>query len=503
MPDAIALAASIASGEIGALEALEASIGRGAAVNPVLNALCNPAHAQARDEARAIDTRLVAARRDPQALAQLKRAHPFLGVPSLLKDHRTPARGISSSMGSRLFSNIDWPADSEIVTRYRRAGFVFFGRTTVPEMGLSPSTEAVVYGGPTRNPWSPAHSAGGSSGGAGAAVAADVVRIAHGSDGAGSIRIPASNCGLFGLKPSRGLMPTGPDGESGGGLNTQHMLTRSVRDSALALDLSAGADAGSSYAAPGSPLTFAAHVRSATLSAQSGLAGSRPLRIAVSWKTLDGLAVHPEVEQAVRGAAALLGSLGHHVSEAAPAFNTLETLEPILRIFSASVASAVERIERQRGRPATLDDLEPATLSAVMLGRGMTAAQYVEALGKLNDLTRRAAAFMHGDGTASSGYDLTLTPVLATPPIELGRIPMSHPDFMQYRTAPDGVVAYSPFTPLANASGQPSASVPFAMTEAGLPVGIQLTGRFGEDWRVLEVAAQIELARPWAAHVPH
>ncbi|RYX92199.1 MAG: amidase [Comamonadaceae bacterium] len=503
-PDATALAESIARGVIGATEALEASIARGEALNPEINALCNPAHAQARAEAATIDRLLVAARRDRLALKVLQRERPFLGVPSLLKDHRTPALGIPSSMGSRLFPRIDWPADSELVTRYKRAGFVFFGRTTVPEMGLSPSTEAVANGGPTRNPWSTTHSSGGSSGGAGAAVAADIVTIAHGSDGAGSIRIPASNCGLFGLKPSRGLMPTAPDAESGGGLNTQHMLTRSVRDSALALDLAAGSDIGASYAAPQSPLTYLAHVQAAVRGIEHGSARSRPrpLRIACTWKTPDGHPVDPAVERAVREAAKLLESLGHTLVDAAPDFSALETLDPILKIFAASAALAVGRAERQRGRPAGLDDLEPATLSAVMLGRAMSAAQYVEAIGKLSEITRRAARFMHGDGTAGSGYDLMLSPVLATPPIELGRIPMSHPDFMQYRTAPDGVVRYSPFTPLANATGQPAASVPFAITPDGLPVGVQITGRFGEDWRVLEVGAQIEHAQPWPACAP-
>ncbi len=500
-PDATALSAAISCGDVSSTEVLEWSIARGEALNPVLNALCNPAHELARGQASAIDGMLVEARRDDAAIDLLRRQRPFLGVPSLLKDHRTPALGIPSSMGSRLFSRIDWPSDSELVTRYKQAGFVFFGRTTVPEMGLSPSTEAVANGGPTRNPWSIAHSSGGSSGGAGAAVAADIVTIAHGSDGAGSIRIPASNCGLFGLKPSRGLMPTAPDGESGGGLNTQHMLTRSVRDSALALDLTAGADIGASYAASRSPKSYAEHVRSAVLAMQ-GNGKVRPLRIACSWKTLDGLAVDPWVERAVRDAAKLLEALGHTVVEAAPSFNTLETLEPILKIFAASVALAVDRVEKQRGHPASLDNLEAATLSAVRLGRAMPAQEYVDAIGKLNDLTRRAARFMHGDDMSGTGYDLTLTPVLATPAIELGRIPMSHPDFMLYRTAPDGVVRYSPFTPLANATGQPAASVPFAVTPQGLPVGIQLTGRFGEDWRVLEVAAQIEYARPWVGCAP-
>jgi amidase len=498
-PDATAQADAIAAGALGALEALDDSIAKAATYNPALNALCNPAHEQARAEARAIDSLLLAARKGG-TLEVLRRERPFLGVPSLLKDHRTAARGIPTSMGSRLFGQIQWPADSELVTRYKRAGFVFFGRTTVPEMGLSPSTEAVAYGGPTHNPWSLAHSSGGSSGGAAAAVAADIVTIAHGSDGAGSIRIPASNCGLFGLKPSRGLMPTGPDGESGGGLNTQHMLTRTVRDSALALDLTAGADTGASFAAPVAPLAYLAHIRATVVGRRAG--SVRPLRIACSWKTLDGLPVHPDVERAVRDCAAQLESFGHIVVEASPAFTTLETLEPILKIFAASVALAVDRVEKQRGKPAGPDELEPATLSAVALGRAMPASQYVEALGKLNDLTRRAASFMHGNGQASAGYDLMLTPVLATPAIALGRIPMSHPDFMEYRTGADGVIRYSPFTPLANATGQPAASVPFAITAEGLPVGVQLTGRYGEDWRVLEVAAQIEHARPWPAHAP-
>ena len=496
-PDATALAERIATGEIGAEQALDAAIARCEALNPLVNAVCNPAHAQARDAARAADVLLAAARRDPQGLAQLRRARPFLGVPSLLKDHRTPARGLPTSMGSRLFGRIDWPQDCELVTRYRQAGFVFFARTTVPEMGLSPSTEAVANGGPTRNPWSTAHSAGGSSGGAGAAVAADMVCIAHGSDGAGSIRIPASNCGLFGLKPSRGLMPNGPmDGEGGGGLYTQHMLTRSVRDSALALDLSAGADVGAAYAAPVAPLPYLEHVRAAIA------ARPRPLRIACSWRTPEGEAVHPDVERTVREAAQLLATLGHHVVEAAPPVTALESLQPTLALFTAGAALAVDRIEQQRGRPAADDELEPATRSAVAVGRALPASRYAEALAQINTVTRKVARFMQGDGQPGTGYDLLLSPVLATPPIALGRIAMSHPDFMEYRLGREGVVRYSPFTALANVTGQPSASVPFGRSQDGLPIGVMLTGRFGEDWRVLEVAACIEQARPWPASAP-
>lgn len=509
--DAIELAASIARGDLGCEEALEASLARTAALNPALRAVCTVAQDQvqdlAREQARALDTQLAAARRDADALARLRRERPFLGVPSLLKDHRTPALGLPSTMGSRLFPRIDWPADSALVTRYRRAGFVFFGRTTVPEMGLSPSTEARAYGGPTRNPWAPGHSAGGSSGGAGAAVAAGIVSIAHGSDGAGSIRIPASNCGLFGLKPSRGLMPQAPDGEGGGGLYTQHMLTRSVRDSALALDLTAGEDCGASYAAPRAPLAYADHVRAAVQALDHRTV--HPLRIACTWQTADGFTADAEVEAVVREAARLLESLGHRVTLDAPPVGAREALDPILTVFMAGMALAADRVERQRGRPVGPDDLEPATLSAVHIGRTLTAAQYVDALARLNDVTRRVARFMQGDdgpvgssGHDGCGYDLLLTPVLATPPIALGRIAMDHPDFLAYRTGPEGVVRYSPFTPLANATGQPAASVPFHVTPQGLPVGIQLTGRFGEDWRVLEVAAQMERARPWPLVAP-
>ena len=501
--DAIALATQIASGEISAAEALDAAIARCSEVNGEINAVCNPAFELARQQAHGIDDLLSVARRRAGAIQALRRQRPFLGVPSLLKDLSTPATGLPSTMGSRLFGRVEWPLDGELVARYRRAGFVFFGRTTSPEMGISPSTEAVVYGGPTRNPWSPAHSAGGSSGGAGAAVAADIVRIAHASDGAGSIRIPATNCGLFGLKPSRGLIPAGPlAGEGWGGLATEHMLTRSVRDSALALDVSAGIDVGAPYASPPQPESYLALVETAFAQIDDSSISRPSLRIACSWRTLDGKPVDPAVEAAVREAAALLESLGHVVEEAAPRLETLEVLRPMLEVIASGTAMAVDVFERRRGRPAGSDELEPVTQSAVAFGRSLSAPQYLEALGAIHRIGREVARFMDGDGSDDSGYDLLLGPVLATPPIELGRIAMDHPDFLDYRIGPQGIVGYSPFTPLANATGQPAASVPFA--RAGeLPIGVQLTGRFGEDWRVLEVAAQIERLRPWPPFAPY
>lgn len=502
--DAIALAERIAAGQLGALEALDAAIARCEAVNAEINAVCNPVYELAREQARAIDAELAQARKNAGGIQALRRQRPFLGVPSLLKDLSTPAIGIPSTMGSRLFGRIDWPVDGALVERYRRAGFVLFGRTTSPEMGISPSTEALAYGGPTRNPWSTRHSPGGSSGGAAAAVASDMVTIAHASDGAGSIRIPATNCGLFGLKPSRGLIPAGPlAGEGWGGLATEHFVTRSVRDSALALDVSAGADIGAPYASPARPASYLAEVEEALAWLDAPAGRRAPLRIACTWRTFDGEPVHPEVEAAVREAARLLESFGHVVEESAPPVRTLDVLEPMLEVIASGTAMAVDVFERKRGRPAGENELEPTTRSAVAFGRSLSGPRYLESLSTLHRLTRQVGRFMHGDGGPDSGYDLMLSPVLASPPIELGRIAMSHPDFIEYRIGPNGIIRYSPFTPLANATGQPSAAVPFARGEGNLPIGVMLTGRFGEDHRVLQVAAQIERARPWPAFAPY
>lgn len=502
--DAIALADRIAAGQLGALEALDAAIARCEAVNPEINAVCNPAYDLAREQARAVDDQLAVARRHAGGLQALRRERPFLGVPSLLKDLSTAAVGLPSTMGSRLFGRVDWPVDSALVARYRRAGFVFFGRSTSPEMGISPSTEAAAYGGPTRNPWSLAHSPGGSSGGAAAAVMADIVTIGHASDGAGSIRIPATNCGLFGLKPTRGLIPAGPlAGEGWGGLATEHFVTRSVRDSALALDVSAGADVGAPYAAPARPASFADAVAEALAALDAAGPRRARLRIACTWRTFDGEPVHPEVEAAVREAARLLESFGHIVEESAPALRTIDVLQPMLDVITSGTAMAVDIVERRRGRPPGDDELEPTTRSAVAFGRSLSAPRYLESLGAVHRLGRQVGQFMEGDGSPDSGYDLMLSPVLATPPIELGRIAMNHPDFIEYRIGPNGIIRYSPFTPLANATGQPSASVPFATSSEGLPIGVMLTGRFGEDHRVLQAAAQIERARPWAPFAPY
>jgi len=489
--DATEVAALIAGGQIGALEALEHALARAQRLDPQLNALCNPAVDSARRDAREIDDELVAARRSRDALERVRRERPFLGVPTLLKDLSTAAIGIPSTMGSRLFGAIEWQVDCELVRRYRRAGFVLFGRTTSPEMGISPSTEAIAYGGPTRNPWHIGHSAGGSSGGAAAAVAARIVPIAHASDGAGSIRIPAACCGLVGLKPTRGLIPMGPlAGEAWGGLATEHVVSLSVRDCAAALDASAGPDVGAPYAAP----AFAGSL--AAVEAIAAGNAVRALRVAMLSTTLDGEPVHPEVAAAVQQTAALLGTLGHEVDAAVPKVSTEEILRPMMNVIACGTAMAIDIELRRRGRGLQSDEIEPTTRGAWEYGRSLSGPQYLESLGAMHRLDRRIGEFFEG-GTSHGGFDVLLLPVLAEPPALLGRWTMSNPDFIDYRLGPGGLIHYSPFTPLANMTGQPAISLPLAMSSQGLPIGVQLVGRFGADTLLLQLAAQLELARPW------
>ncbi len=493
--DALTLAALIADGELGALEALDSAIVRADQLDPQINALCNRAIEPARDAARAIDDALVAARRSPDALAGLRRERPFLGVPTLIKDLSTAAIGIPSTMGSRLFGQIHFNVDSTLVRRYRHAGFVPFGRTTSPEMGISPSTEARAYGGPTRNPWNTGHSAGGSSGGAAAAVAARIVPIAHATDGAGSIRIPASCCGLVGLKPTRGLIPAGPlVGEGWGGLATEHMVSLSVRDSAAALDASAGRDAGAPYAAP------AYSAARASVEAIAGGASLPPLRFAMLTTTLEGEPVHPEVAAAVEQAARLLASMGHRIEARAPSVSTDEIIRPLINVVACGMAMAIDAYLERRGRALQPDELEPTTLGAYHHARSLTGPQYLASLAALHRLNRRIGQFFEGDD-AATGYDAMLMPVLTEPAAPLGRWAMSNPDFIDYRIGPNGIVRYSPFTPLANMTGQPAISVPLAMSTDGLPIGVQIIGRFGSDALVLQIAAQLERAQPWAHRI--
>lgn len=478
--DATDLAAAIADGRTSASQALAEALQRIAERDPALGAIASLRPELGFAQAEEIDALLGAAQGDGQRRALLGE-RPFLGVPLLLKDVGAAAAALPSRLGSRMQlgpEGLAWPVDSSLVTRLRAAGFVLFGRTTSPEFGISPSTEALAYGGPTRNPFNPRYSAGGSSGGAGAAVASGMVAIAHANDGAGSIRIPASCCGLVGLKPSRGLVPMGPlAGEAWGGLAVEHMLTRSVRDCAAALDAVAGADAGAPYAAPLPPTRVTAAI--------AGAAQAPRRRIALCDRFFEGDAVHPEVRAATREFARRLQALGHTVVEALPPITTLEVLRPLVHIVACGTAMTIAGLAEQRGRPLDPGELEPVTQSAWELGQRVSGAQYLAFLGEVHAIGRRFAGFL-------AGCDALLTPTLAEPPAELGRFAMDRNDYLDYRLGPAGIWRYSPFTALANATGGASISLPAGLSGAGLPIGAMLTAGLGDDTLLLQLAAEVE-----------
>lgn len=481
--DATALAQAIARGDCSAAQALERTLADVAAIDPALGAVCLLAPELGFAQAQALDAELGACRRDADRQALLRR-RPFLGVPLLLKDvgPATAHRGLPSRLGSRLFAQgMRWPVDGTLTQRYLAAGFVPFGRSTSPEMGMSATTEALAYGAPTRNPWNRAHSAGGSSGGAAAATASGMVTIAHANDGAGSIRIPASACGLIGLKPSRGLMPTGPlAGEGWGGLTTDHVLARSVRDCARALDAGAGADPGAPYAAPALPPSVEAVLGDAP----------RGLRIGVVNRFYEGDPVHPEVAAAIDAFAARLERLGHAVEPAALPFGTHEVLRPAMLAVAAGTGLFLDQLQAQRGRAITPDEVEPVVWSAWQTAATLKAADYLDAVNTFHRLGRQMAQF-------HERFELLLTPTLAEPPALLGRFTMDRPDYIDYRLGPQGLWRYSPFCPLANATGAPAISLPAGCSASGLPIGAMLAAPLGQDALLLRVAAQLE-----AAHGP-
>lgn len=480
--DALSLARSIVAGRTSAREVLQQTLARVEAMNPALNAVCLVRAEVAEPRAAALDAELAACR-DDAARAALLRSRPFFGVPLLLKDvgAATASVDLPSRAGSRVLGpgGQAWPVNGALTDRYLAAGFVPFGRSTSPEMGISASTEAQAYGGPTRNPWNTAHSAGGSSGGAASATASGMVAIAHANDGAGSIRIPAAACGLVGLKPSRGLMPMGPlAGEGWGGMAIDHMVTRSVRDCAASLQAGAGADPGAPYAAP------ALGELMATLDD-----APRGLRIGLCNHFFDGDAVHPEVAAVVEAFAQALQKLGHHVEAAHPGLATLEVVKPVMQVVATGTAMGLEAIAKARGRDLQPHELEPVTWSAMQYGRTLAATDYLRAVSALHALGRRMASF-------HERYDLLLTPTLAEPPAVLGRFAMDNPDFIDYRLGPKGLWRYTPFTPLANATGAPSISLPAGRSSTGLPIGVMLSASLGEDALLLRVARQWEASLP-------
>ena len=480
--DGLGLAALVRSGAVSAAELLETALARVEAHNPALNAVIRRRDEQVRAEAAHIDP-----------------AAPFAGVPFLVKDLIATLAGEPTASGNRLLANAPMPLDSELVRRFRAAGVLIAGRTNTPEFGLTPYTEPQLFG-PTRNPWSLAHSPGGSSGGSAAAVAAGLVPLASGGDGGGSIRIPASCCGLFGLKPSRGMTPTGPEfGELWHGFAIEHVLSRSVRDSAAMLDATAGADPGAPYAAPLPSRPFLGEV-----STEPGR-----LRIAFTREPLFGHgALHADCIAGLEATARLLESLGHHVEEATPPLDREACALAFATVIAGQTRAEIEHLAQLTRRKPRAADFEPATYILGLLGRSTGAAAYVGAVRTLQLTARGVVPFF-------AQHDVLLTPTLASPPALIGALQPSAAELRVMRIINAlnagwlldalGVIKaeaakmfdYMPNTALFNVTGQPAMSVPLHWNAAGLPIGMQFVARFGDDATLFRLAGQLERARPW------
>lgn len=460
--DGLALGQLLRQGEVSPRDLLECAITIASQVNPKLNALCYP--------------RFDAARADADN-ATLKGT--FGALPFLFKDVGLSSTLLPTSVGSRLLAGTHSEIDSTLATRFLKMGFMPFARTTVPEFGMAPTTEAIQNGGPTRNPWDITRSSGGSSGGAAVAVATGIVPIAHGSDGGGSIRIPASCCGLFGLKPSRGMVPCGPmRGEGWGSLTIDGVLTRTVRDTAATMDGIAGMEPGAPYASPARPASYLTSLEDPF---------PRPLRI-IKWREAwNDIAVAPECVAAVNHAEALLTSLGHEVVELPlPQIEFSQFIESMVNVMAASVRLSVNAILQTRPGINLSEMLEPAILDAYRIGESISAETYGQAINRFHAIGYQMEAYM-------TGYDYSLTPTLTQLPAKLGYLSMDD-DFRSFRRK---IANYTTFLAIVNASGQPSANVPLYWTEASLPVGVQLIGHFGDEGGLLRLAASLEQVAPW------
>jgi amidase/6-aminohexanoate-cyclic-dimer hydrolase len=464
--DATGLAALVARGDVTPDQLLDVALDLADTLNPRLNAIVHLRESVARDAIR---------RGLPKG--------PFQGVPFLMKDLGAAAIEYPTNNGSKLTQGMVWGHDSEVFKRMQATGLVTFARTTSPEFGVGPVTESQVYGGPTRNPWNLDHTSGGSSGGSGASVAAGIVPAAHGSDGGGSVRIPASSCGLVGFKPTRARLPSGPmAGEGWGGMAMDGFLTRSLRDTAALLDAVRGADVGAPYWAPPMEGSF--------VQAMARPAGT--LKVRFSTQSLTGNDVHSECAKAVRKTASLLEGLGHEVEE----FRLPDDLDAEAmmlawtRIVACGTALTVRGI--LAGKPLDPTMIEGVTRGAIACAEQVSGADYLEAVNQIHAFGRRMAHIF-------DTCDVLVTPTLAAPPAPVGQLKPDNEDFVDYRTGKGGVFDYSPFTAIFNASGQPAVSLPLHWSDAGLPVGVHLAMAFGDDERLMSLSAQIEQAAPWAA----
>ena len=464
--DATAQAACVRSKKVSPTELVSAAIARIERLNPGLNAVIAPLFEQALEAAATVDL-----------------AAPFAGVPFVLKDLLADCAGAPRADGSGfLAGRYVSPQDNVLVSRYRKAGLIIVGKTNTSEFGLLPATEPQRFG-PTRNPWDTGRGTGGSSGGSAAAVAAGMVAAGHASDGGGSIRIPASCCGLVGLKPTRGRNSLAPDmGDIAGGIICEHAVTRSVRDCAAILDATAGSLPGEPYVPPPPERAFAAEV------------GRDPgrLRIGLGTVALNAVPAHPDCAAAARSVALLCEQLGHHVEEASPAVESSRLFRPFGAVMTGFLGWSIRAWVQRTGFTPEEADFEPATWRMYQHSLAQSAGDYLLAWQELQRSCRDFAAFF-------TGYDVWLTPTLARPPAPLGYFDYTHETREQFI---EHLGHFTGFTLIANASGQPAISLPLHWTAEGLPIGVQFTARYGDEATLIRLAAQLEQARPWSHRRP-
>ena len=484
--DGLGLAELVRKGEVTPQELCEEAIARIELLNPALNAVITPMY----DLARA-------------GIEGKRLEGPFAGVPFLLKDLVESYAGVRLTMGSRSCKDFVPKRDSELVRRFKQAGLVILGKTNVPEFGLTAVTESRFLG-PCRNPWNVEHTPGGSSGGSAAAVASGMVPLASANDGGGSIRIPASCCGLFGLKPSRGRNPTGPDAaELWQGLAVSHVVTRSVRDCAAMLDATCGPEPGSMYEVPKPGRSFVQELGTEM----------EPLRIAFSTKSPIGTKVDPDCIAAVKHSAKLLEGLGHKVEESEPEINGPRLARAFLFLVFAEVAADLEQLQYLMGRRIRTDEIEEMTWVMGLIGKSVSAVDLARARRQWGDAAR-AMGRLHLE------YDLFLTPTMAYPPSRIGELQPSTLELQLMKWTKrlraggllrrsgivDGlaekVLERVPFTQLANLTGQPAVSVPLYWNLAGLPIGVHFTAPIGDEATLIRLGAQLERAEPWFEKKP-
>jgi amidase len=464
--DATAQADLVRRKEVTPIELVDASISRIEKLNPELNAIIFPLYEQAR-----------------QAAAEVSLDSPFCGVPFLLKDLVAELEGTPLSDGSAFLAKHNIATqDSELVRRFKKAGFIILAKTNSSEFGLLPTTEPEHFG-PTRNPWDTSRGTGGSSGGSSAAVASGIVSAAHANDGGGSIRIPASCCGLVGLKPTRGRNSLAPNyGDIAGGIIHEHVVTRTLRDTAAILDATAGPMPGDPYIPPAPERPYLEEV------------GRDPGRLRIGFGTmpLTGAPAHADCVAGAQSVAKLCDELGHDVSENSPTVNGGMLFKSFGALMTGYLRWVIDDSARRMGRTPTEEDFESVTWKMYQNGKKQSGGDYLMALQDLQRVSRDFGGFF-------DDYDVWLTPTLAQPPVPIGYFDYA-PEIRDQHIAHLG--DFTGFTLISNATGNPAISVPLHWTDDGLPVGIQLTGRYGDEGLLIRLASQLEQARPWSDRRP-